>query len=264
MARPVRWSLLVVGLLILAAPLHAQDKNKPKPNGKGVNATPQEYQQVLAAGEITGKVAEIDRAKRLITVVVEVQTVQAQEGNQAVQNAARQQQQLARQIYQRPNQNQNPIQQARRMQQQAAQARRPGGGGKLQMANKEFEFQADEKARVRLLNLPQEFDDRGKPKAYTATELRELKGSNTSLPGYQSSFENLSPGQVVKLYVASARRASSAVPTEKPKGVDADNEKNAPPVAVAPPDPAKPRTTMILIVQDEAGSGLAKGKPKKK
>jgi hypothetical protein len=262
MSRAIRWSSLLAGLLFLAAPLHAQDKNKNKPNGKGVNATPQESQQVLAAGQITGKVAEIDHAKRLITVVVEVQSVQPQEGNQAAQNAARQQQ-LARQIYQRPNQNQNPIQQARKLQQQAAQALRPGGGVKLQMVKKEFEFQAAEKAPVRLLNLPQEFDDRGKPKAYTAAELRELKGSNTSLPGYQSSFENLSPGQVVKLHVVSARRASSAVLTEKPKGGDADNEKNAPPAAVAA-DPTKPRATMILIVQDEAGTGLAKGKPKKK
>ena len=52
--------------------------------------------------------------------------------------------------------------------------------------------------------------------------------------------------------------------TEKPKGGDVDNDKNAPPAAVAPPDPSKPRATMILIVQDEAGTGLAKGKPKKK
>jgi len=260
MSRAIRWSSLLAGLLLLATPLHAQDKNKNKPNGKGVNATPQEYQQVIAAGQITGKVAEIDHAKRLITVVVEVQSVQPQEGNQAAQNPARQQQ-LARQIYQRPSQ--NPIQQARKLQQQAAQALRPGGGVKLQMVKKEFEFQADEKARVRLMSLPQEFDDRGKPKSYTAAELRELKGSNTSLPGYQSSFENLSPGQVVKVHVASARRASSAVPTEKPKGGDADNEKNVPPVAVAA-DPTKPRATMILIVQDEAGTGLAKGKPKKK
>jgi hypothetical protein len=266
MSPVIRWSCLVVGILFLASPSEAQNKNKPKPGGKGTDATPQEYQAVLAAGEVTGKITDIDHAKRLVTIQVETQAVQA--GGNVNQNLARQQQQLMRNAF-RPNNKRNPAEQARHMQQQAAQLQRQqmqalnrnnGGGPKINTVKKDFEFQADPKARVRLLNLPQEFDERGKPKQYTQAELRELKGPNTTLPGYQSTFEDLHPGQIVKLSVASAKKTSIVPPAaNKNKDVDADKE-----MPVFVPDGTKPRTTMIVIVKDETNPSGGKGQPKKK
>src|SRR5262245_38929126 len=99
MRHVIRWSCLATALLAFGTPLEAQDK--PKPAGKGTAASAQEYQAVLSNGELTGKIARIDQTKRLITVVVETQAVQAGngQGNQnAIQNALRQQEQAIRQL----------------------------------------------------------------------------------------------------------------------------------------------------------------------
>lgn len=267
MSRKLRFAFLLAGLLAFGSPLGAQ--NKPKPGGKGVSATPQEYQQVLSAGEITGKISRIDHLKRFITIQVEVQSVtQPAKGNNQGQNAQtdliRQQQQLARQMQQRPNNNRNPGQQARQMQQlQRQQAqngnRNNGGGPKIQTVKKEFEFQADAQVKVRLMSLPQEYDERGKPKQYTQAELKELKGPNSTLPGYLADFENLSAGQTVKLYVASAKKANAAKPAKPAKDKDADVDKD-----VFVMDAIKPRTTMVLITKDEGNKLPTKAEPKKK
>lgn len=264
MCHVIRWSCLAVALAAFGTPF-VEAQNKPKPNAKGVSATPQEYQLVLSAGEVTGKIARLDYAQRLITVQVETQVVQGgsgQQGQNALQNVIRQQQQIARQIVQRPNNNQNPAQQARQVQQRMAQAprqqaqalNRNDAGTKVQTVKKEFEFQADEKVRVRLMTLPQEYDDRGKPKKYSQAELKELKGPNPSLPGYLSEFEDLRAGQTVKLHVAPAKRAAAAKPAK-----DVDVDKDLPVL-----DLTKPRATMVLILKDEGGLSPAKEKPRKK
>lgn len=271
MSQGIRWAALLIGLFAWASPTEAQ---KPKPGGKGTSATPQEYQQVIANGEISGKIARIDHTRRIITVALEIPTIQqGNNGNQNnnLQQLARQQQQMARQMMQRPNQNQNPLQQAQQMQQRAAQmqrqqvqalARNQGNGPKVQTVKKEFEFQADEKAKVRQMNLPQEYDERGKAKQYTAAELKTLKGPNASLPGYQADFENLSAGQTVKLYVTSSKKSPATSPAAagKPKDVDKDVDRD---VMVAL-DPAKYRATMVLILKDDGGLAGGKPNPKKK
>lgn len=257
----LRWSVLAVALIALGSPLvEAQNKNKPK--AKGNSASPQEYQQVLAAGALSGKITQIDHARRLITVQVEAQTVQPG-NNQQGQNALRQQQQLARQMMQRRGNNRNPGQQARQVQQRAIQLQRQqagnrnGGGPKIQTVRRDFQFQIDAKAQVRLMSLPQEFDERGKPRQYTAQELKELKGPNSSLPGYKSELESLAPGQTVKVHVASPKRAA---PAAKPaKDADADVDVDLPAL-----DPTRPRATLVLILKDEIGPTAGKDKPKKK
>lgn len=256
----LRWSLLAVALLAFGSPF-VEAQNKPKPKAKGTSASPQEYQLVLAAGALTGKITQVDHARRLITVQLEIQTVQGGNGRQG-QNALRQQQQLARQMMQRPRNNRNPAQAARQMQQRALQmqrqqaqgANRNGGGAKVQTVRRDFEFQADDKVRVRLMTLPQEFDERGKPKQHTPQELKELKGPNASLPGYQAELENLSPGMTVKVHVVAAKRAAPAKPAK-----DADVDADLPAL-----DATRPRATMVLILKDEAGPSAGKNNPKKK
>ena len=262
MRHVTRWSCLALVLFAFGTPLQAQNK----PNAKGDPASARDYQTVLAAGELTGKIARIDQTKRLITVQVEVRDTQAdvKQAQAAAQQAAQQQQQMARQAIRKPGS--NPAEQARQAQQQAAQAQRQQvqaskkADAKPRTLTKEFEFQADEKAHVRLMTLPQEYDERGKPKQRTTAELKELKGPNPSLPGYQADFEDLTAGQTVKLRVAApkpAKTGTAVPPKNKAKDADLDGDKKAP-VAV---DASKHRATLVLILKDEAD---AKQAPKTK
>ena len=61
------------------------------------------------------------------------------------------------------------------------------------LLGKEFEFEFAEKVDLRKLNLPFEYDDKGNPKVYSATEKAKLKG-NASLPGYVARPEDFTPG----------------------------------------------------------------------
>src|SRR5207244_3200625 len=66
---------------------------------------------------------------------------------------------------------------------------------------KDIELRAADEMKVRVLNPPVDYDDKGRPKKYTAKELKELKGPDTSLPGYAGDLESLRPNQVVKVYL---------------------------------------------------------------
>jgi hypothetical protein len=63
----------------------------------------------------------------------------------------------------------------------------------------DVEFQAKDDVKVRTMNLPEQFDEKGNIKKYTKQELAELKGKDKNLPGYESSIEKLEVGQVAKV-----------------------------------------------------------------
>ncbi len=116
----------------------------------------------------------------------------------------------------------------------------------------EVEFQASSKAKVRTLVLPEQFDDKGKPKKYTAKQLAELKGKDTHLPGYESSLEKLESGQVVRLTL----RPAPPPPVAKAKAKDKDAAE------AAAKDQKKMQATLIVILKEgDAGSSAG---PKKK
>jgi hypothetical protein len=88
----------------------------------------------------------------------------------------------------------------------------PGGKGKggpklgLLMARDDFEVQAREGVKVRVLRLPAQSDEKGKPRKYTAKELARLKGKDRSLPGYESEPEKLEAGQRVTVTLVPVRK----------------------------------------------------------
>jgi len=45
--------------------------------------------------------------------------------------------------------------------------------------------------KIRLLNPPEAFDDKGRAKKYTPKELKELKGDDLKTPGYPGDFSDL-------------------------------------------------------------------------
>lgn len=117
----------------------------------------------------------------------------------------------------------------------------------------EVEFQASSKAKVRTLVLPEQFDDKGKPKKYTAKQLAELKGKDTHLPGYESSLEKLESGQVVRVTLRPA-----PPPPAKAKAKDKDAAE------AAAKDEKKMQATLIVILKEGDGGSSAAGPPKKK
>jgi len=94
---------------------------------------------------------------------------------------------------------------------------------------------------VRTMFLPEQFDDKGKPKKYTAKERKELRGPDPSLPGYTADNDSLKNGDLVTVYLVRKKHVPliKAAPKDKDKK-DKDNEKLW-------DEDAKPKVRMIVI-----------------
>jgi hypothetical protein len=55
--------------------------------------------------------------------------------------------------------------------------------------------------KVRVMELPPVYDDKGKLRAPTSKERQDARGPDRKLPGYAASLEDLKPGQYVRLTV---------------------------------------------------------------
>jgi len=100
--------------------------------------------------------------------------------------------------------------------------------------------------KVRTLQLPIDFDEKGKPKRYSAQELKDLKGPDPKLPGYTADFDSLKPEQVVKVYLA-RKKGAKAAPLQQPgkkKGKDDNAE------AADARTENRPEVTMVLILAE--------------
>src|SRR5262245_34762676 len=75
-------------------------------------------------------------------------------------------------------------------------------GPKVGYIHKDFELHLDADVAVRTDHPPARFDENGKPRKYTDTELKALRGPDRGLPGFDSDFSRLRKGQVVKVYLA--------------------------------------------------------------
>lgn len=84
----------------------------------------------------------------------------------------------------------------------APQPARPAG------KDHDYEMTAAAGVKVRLLNLPREFDDKGRIKEYTEEELKQLKGADPGdqdLPGFKSAFAALRKGDVVQVSLSAPK-----------------------------------------------------------
>lgn len=124
----------------------------------------------------------------------------------------------------------------------------------------EVNFQADANVKVRIKNLPEQFDEKGNIKKYTREELSALKGKDKELIGYESSVESLQPGQIVLVSLRSHKKPHSASPatpvSKKDKAGDQDAGSSI---------EHKMQTTMIVILKDGDGlpGAIAPSKQKK-
>jgi hypothetical protein len=115
---------------------------------------------------------------------------------------------------------------------------------RVQVDKYDVEFQTNENAKVRTMVLPEQFDDKGNPKKYTAKELAELKGKDKALGGYESALEKLEAGQSVKVVLAE-------MPGKKKTD---DKEKDA-----AVKDPEKKMQVKSIFILAEADQNKKKG-----
>jgi hypothetical protein len=125
-------------------------------------------------------------------------------------------------------------------------------GFKAQVSKQTIDFQATEDVKVRTMILPEQFDDKGNIKKYTKEEKEALKGKDRTLPGYESSLENLQVGQKLRVVLAPVKKK----PAEKDKDKDADLDKDK--------DAEKKMQVKLIVILEEAPDTNPKGKGKKK
>jgi hypothetical protein len=78
-----------------------------------------------------------------------------------------------------------------------------------------LELQATDDVKVRQLDRPRVFDDKGNPRKPTATEMKEFKGADTRLPGYTADFGDVDSGQMITVTLARKKADLSSTPSSK-------------------------------------------------
>jgi hypothetical protein len=202
---------------ILAAVPSAYPDNKKQGQGKTVATTEDDY-KALSNAQIVGKIVSVTPSDKTLTLEFEYSLLvpknkkSVNKASPAVAQLYQAQQQLLQN-----QQKATAAQAAKHLQQLRLHSGRVGhissGGAPahftIKTEKKEFDLQSVEDVHVRIAKLPPQVDGKGKPKAYTDQELKERKGSDTALPGYTSSFEDLRAGQVVKIKLGRSKPAKA-------------------------------------------------------
>jgi hypothetical protein len=235
----------LLALLLVWPAVAADKKNAPAP---AKDATANDYQALADAHTAVGKLVSVGGSDKSLNFRIEYQVLElnpnAPKGStNNLLHLLHEQQQLMR--------THNPLLRAVKLQQYevqvlAQQTKAINKAFKVTKEQKDFDLASTPNVAVRYLEMPQEYDEKGNLKKYTAAELKELKGKNPDLPGYEADFDKLTPGQTVKVTLA------------KPKPAK-DKEKDA------AADDKKPQVSMIVILADAPQTDApAKGKKKNK
>jgi hypothetical protein len=218
MARTLRWSGPFLALALVLPAVPAADKDKMPADKKAAAA------KMIAAGEVTGRVVNVEGERKVftleLTVVYQVPNVGA------INNMAniRAQMLTARDLYT-----------LRSLQVQLLKEQANMTQVKKETHNVDLEAADD--VLVRLKDPPVEFDEKGNVKKHTAKELKELKG-DPKLPGYAGDFDSLKPDQIIQVKLAKMKQAPQ--PRGKPADKDApDNRPVAKSIMILRDAPAK-------------------------
>jgi hypothetical protein len=109
----------------------------------------------------------------------------------------------------------------------------------------DIKVRAADDLKVRSRRPPLDYDDKGFVKKYTRKELKQLRGPG-NLPGYATDYDNLSVGQVVKVYLAKAKRNMVLVKKGKKKGKKGKADPDDDLVLEKP----LPKVALIVILRD--------------
>ncbi len=251
----MRCLVMVAGLLALgcASVLAAPPKGPPALDA-----------DKLAPGVFTGTIVSTPNTDRLFTLNVTYQKLQLRPGqNLGRTNANLQRQynhiiQLQNQLM-NPGRHRNPVALMQQLQNamvnfEVQMARAEANLFQVVSATQKVEFQAEENVKVRIKDLPEDFDDKGNIKKYTREELAELKGKDKNLPGYESSIDALKVGQVVQVTLGAHKKPRQGAPSSASKNKDADSDKDSEKEVT---NQHKMQVKMIVILKDGPSSGNA-------
>lgn len=214
----IRWvaALAVPALLLLGSPeVGAQKKKVNKDADKDVTT-----EKMVRAGVLVGKVEAVYEDKRRIRLQVSVPKLNPQ----AMQNMV------------------------------LARARGDIRGmilAKAQMytmGTQPIELQAIDDVVVRTAKPREEFDEKGKVKKLTRAELKELKGPDPKLPGFNAEFGDVSTDQVIQ--VTLVKKKSAGAPAKPTRGKGKGKKDEDADAAVDLLSEHLPQISMIVILQD--------------
>lgn len=241
----------------------------------------------LNPGVFNGIVVSIPNPDRIFTVDVVYQKIQLKPGqnlgraNQNLQREYNRIMQLQQQAMRPPGRGHNPMHAMQQLQGAVAQfqnnlVRTQANMFQVVNAKQRVDFQVDEEVKVRMNDLPEQFDEKGNVKRYTKDEIAQFKGKDKNLPGYESSLDALKPGQIVKvaLVVHKKHKASSDSSSSPGKEIATEKGKAKETAKETPKEPAgeasvehKLQVVTILILKDSdaptAGNNSGKNKKKK-
>jgi hypothetical protein len=174
------------------APDAKKDKDKDNVNSE----------TTMKAGQLVGKVIGVDETKKSIKLQLTFEYAEPNAGEfQALQQAELD---LAR------ARDANSALNARR-----AIADHSSKLYTMKQQTKDVDLQATDEVKVRFVNPPPVFDSKGNIKKPTAAELKEMKGADASLPGYEAQFSNLHNDQYVRVSLVKKKDASKPRPKDK-------------------------------------------------
>jgi len=225
---------------LLALPATAADKNNNGDAKKGADGG------AMAPGDYTGKLVSVPGSDGSFTVNVETDhfkpnAKEAEQANRDQQQIIRLQTDLANARNPREY-NQRLQQLANELQKIQVQALKPNG--KVVKERKEVDFQTADGVKVRTKDPPAKFDDKGNPVEFTKAELKELKGKDADLPGYEAAPDSLKTGDTVKVTLARPKPAKK----DADKSDDADMKK------------ANEVTVIVILAEDDGNDNGGKKK----
>lgn len=210
MCRTSHWIALFV-VLTLVGTISAADKDDKKKD------------DLINAGQVTGQIAHVESAGKGFRITVQVPVPDPV----AMLKMANLQRQLAMSA---PRNRVNIMRQIAQQQQNM-----------VRMEPRPLDLEPVEDLIVRRKNPPIAFDENGKIKRYTQKELKELKGEDPKLPGYQADFDSLQMGQIVQVSLVKKKPEK---PVGKPKAIKKED------IEFLLNEEERPLVKMVLIVAE--------------
>jgi hypothetical protein len=243
MQQSLRWAAW--GLtLALALPLQAADEKKDGKKKEDAGADPKaKIEKIASSGDFVGALTNVSASSQK-DFTVQIRFKYLTLNPQAQANLLRQQQTLLQQ-QQRIMAIRNPAQRQQELLRLLTQAQQgPQNLYEVKEYKKDIELRAADDMKVRTLEPPVDYDDKGHVKKYTKKELQEMKGPG-NLPGYTADFDSLRPNQVVRVYLAKKKAAEKKVAKKKDKEKDKDKKADD-----DDPEERKPEVVMIVVLKE--------------
>jgi hypothetical protein len=165
-----------------------KDPKKPEP------------EKLISLGQVAGVLTSTGGSESGYTIRVTLHVVEP--NPQAQLDLLKKNQQLVQKQAQIMRER-NPWQRQQQMVQFMREAQQaPGNLFTVKEVQQDVKAGAADDMKVRLAQPPEAFDDKGNLRKYTDKELKELKGTDSSLPGYTGALDDLKNNQLVLVTLA--------------------------------------------------------------